>query len=235
MNIFFLGLSLWLLASCAFADQKFLYVVDVGTNRQPPQKVLKYNADGSNPEVFINTQLNRPQDIIFLEEQGIAIVSNLGSNKITSYDAETGEYLGDWATNIGQPTRMEIGPDGLLYVLQWAGDGRVLRYDLNGNPQGPFTSVGVSQSIGVAWDTQGDLYVASFNSTLVRRFDNNGNDKGVFIGSNLGGPTNIWFQEDGDMMVLDWNGRSIKEFSSTGAFKRVAAAGPSEPEGVEFL
>jgi sugar lactone lactonase YvrE len=229
-----LALSLWVLAFSAFPEEKFLYVVDVGPNRGPPQQVVKYDSNGENPEVFINTHLNRPQDIIFLEDEGAAIVSNLGSNRITKYDAETGAYIGDFATGLGQPTRMEIGPDGLLYVLQWAGNGRVLRFDLNGNMVDEFTSVGVSNGIGLDWDTQGNLYVASFNGTNVRRFDSNGNDQGLFISSNLGGPTNIWFQDNGDLIVLDWNGRSIKRFNSSGNFLG-SLAGLAEPEGVEFL
>ncbi len=235
MKKIILALGLWMLAPCVLAQQTFLYVVDVGTNRQGPFQVMKYDADGGNPEVFINVNLNRPQDIIFLEDRGTAIVSNLAGNNITEYDAETGEYIGTFATGLDQPTRMEIGPDGLLYVLQWAGNGRVLRFDLNGNALGEFTTQGVSNSIGLDWDPQGNLYVSSFDAAFVRRYDSNGGDLGIFISSGLQGPTNIWFQDDGDMMVMDWSGRSIKEFNSNGGLKRTAVSGITEPEGVEFL
>ena len=48
---------------------------------------MKYDENGENPEVFITTPLNRPQDILFLEDRGEALVSNLGDNRITRHDA----------------------------------------------------------------------------------------------------------------------------------------------------
>ncbi|HKJ17280.1 MAG TPA: hypothetical protein VJ984_08025 [Xanthomonadales bacterium] len=234
MRKIILALSLWMLAPYVLAEQTFLYAVDVGNRPNPPWQVIKYDADGGNPEVFISTNLNRPQDIVFLEDRGTAIVSNLGGNNITEHDAETGEFIRTFASVPGGPTRMEIGPDGLLYVLQWNGNGRVLRYQLNGTLAGEFTSVGVANAIGLDWDNQGNLYVASFQSQLVRRYDSNGNDQGLFISSNLGGPTNIFFQDNGDMIVLDWSGNSIKRFNSNGSFQETLAF-VGQPEGVEFL
>ncbi len=137
-----------------------LYVIDVGPNRGAPWQVIKYDESGQNPEVFIGSDLSKPQDIIFLENDGVALVSNLSSNRITKHDATTGQLLGEFASGIGQPTRMKIGADNLLYVLQWAGNGRVLRYQLDGSFHDEFTSVGVANSIGLDWDSQGNLYVS---------------------------------------------------------------------------
>jgi len=228
-------LSLSLLTPYAMAQEFELYVVDIGLNRQAPWQVLKYDENGQNPEVFINTELNRPQDIVFLEEKGTAIVSNLLGGNITRYDAETGEYIDDFATGIGQPTRMKIGPDGLLYVLQWAGNGKVWRYDLDGNFVDEFTSVGVSQSIGMDWDSEGNLYVASFNGPNVRKFNSNGLDQGLFISSDLVGPTNIWFEENGDLVALDWSARNAKRWDANGVYLGIIITGLIEPEGVDFL
>lgn len=76
---------------------------------------------------------------------------------------------------------MKIGPDNLLYVLQWNGNGRVKRYQLDGTSMGDFTNASVNQSIGLDWDSSGNLYVSSYNGDSVRKFDSNGNDAGLFI------------------------------------------------------
>jgi hypothetical protein len=235
MKSFLWLLFLPLFSSNALGQESNFYVVDVGPNRGPPWQVLKYDENGQNPAVFINNELNRPQDIVFLENEGTTLVSNLQSGRITRYDATTGAFISDFATGIGQPTRMKIGADNLLYVLQWAGNGRVWRYDLAGNFIDEFTSVGVTNSIGMDWDSQGNLYVASFDGRYVRKFDRNGNDLGLFVSSGLQGPTNIWFDSNGDLLVVDWSGRAIRRFNSSGAFQGNFVLGLSEPEGIEFL
>jgi hypothetical protein len=130
---------------------------------------------------------------------------------------------------------MKIGADNLLYVLQWFGNGRVLRYRLDGTFVDEFTNVGVSQSIGLDWDSQGNLYVSSFDGQHVRKFDSSGNDQGLFISSFLAGPTNIWFDANGDLLVLDWSGTSVRRFDSDGNFLREFIQGLSQSEGIETL
>jgi len=228
-------LSLFLCAGSALAQEFELYVVDVGPNRGAPWQVLKYDQDGQNPQVFVNAGLNRPQEILFLEDRGVALVSSLGNNRINRHDAETGAFIDFFATGIGQPTRIRIGPGGLLYVLQWQGNGRVWRYDLDGNFVDEFTQVGVSNSIGLDWDSEGNLYVASFDQAHVRRFDPEGNDLGLFVTNGLVGPTNIWFDAGGDLLILDWSGGSIKRYGPDGEFEGVFVGGLSQPEGVDFL
>ena len=235
MKIFFRVLFLSILASGVQGQSNEIYVVDVGPDRGQPWQVLKYDENGDNPQVFINTELSRPQDIVFLEGANTALVSNLPSGRITKYNASTGSYTGDFATGIDGPTRMKIGADNLLYVLQWFGNGRVLRYRLDGTFVDEFTNVGVSQSIGLDWDSQGNLYVSSFDGRHVRKFDSSGNDLGLFISSFLAGPTNIWFDANGDLLVLDWSGTSVRRFDSDGNFLREFIQGLSQPEGIEAL
>lgn len=231
----FLAVVLIWLSFDTFAQQWDLYVVDIGPDRLAPWQVLKYDQNGENPEVFIDSQLNGPQDIIFLESLNQALVSNYGSNKITRYHADTGEYIDDFATGINGPTRITVGPDNLLYVLQWAGNGRVLRYKRDGTFVDEFTQVGVSNSIGLDWDKDGNLYVSSFDAGHVRKFDQNGNDLGLFISTNLTGPTNIWFDSSGNLLVLDWTAGVVRRFSSDGGFMGNFITGLNEPEGKAFL
>lgn len=235
MKTLFWLLILPLLASHALGSETHLYVVDIGPNRGQPWQIVRYDENGQNPVVFTQQALSRPQDILFLESEGTALVSNLGTGRINRHDATTGALIDTFASGIGQPTRIKIGADNLLYVLQWAGNGKVWRYDLAGNFVDEFTSVGVSNSIGMDWDDQGNLYIASFDGASVRKFDSNGNDLGLFISTGLQGPTNIWFDSNGDLLVFDWTGGAIRRFSSTGAFISNFVIGLNQPEGIEFL
>ena len=109
-----------------------VYVSDAGNFSQPPWQILKFDENGENPEVFIKDNLDWPQDIVFLEDTNTVLISNFGSGRITRHNAETGAYIDNFATSIAAPTRMKIGADNLLYVLQWNGNGKVRRYQLNG-------------------------------------------------------------------------------------------------------
>ena len=236
-NLLAFGILL-LSIGCAAQGQAYeIYVSDAGGFNvgNPPWRIYKFDENGENGEIFIEEQLAWPQDIVFLDHRNSLIVSNLNTNKITEYNAETGEFLGDFATGIGGPTRMKIGPDGLLYVLQWRGDGKVLRYDLDGNLVGRFTDVEVSSSIGLDWDDNGNLYVSSYGEGYVQQFSPAGESMGRFINSNLDGPTNIWFDEAGNLFVSDWNAGAVKKFDASGNFEEVFINGIGNVEGMAFL
>lgn len=231
----FLALSVLLLVSNTQGQDKEIYVSDAGNFSNPPWKILKFDENGENPEVFIDSVLAWPQDIIFLEDQHVVLISNLNSGTITKYNSSSGEYIGNFATGIAGPTRMKIGADSLLYVLQWSGNGKVRRYQLSGTFVDKFTSVGVPQSIGIDWDSNGNLYVSSYSGDNVRKFDPSGNDLGLFVTSNLLGPTNIWFDGNGDLLVSDYDGTAVKRFNSSGVFQNNFATGLSQSEGVDFF
>ncbi len=214
-----------------------IYVSDVGVNRNGPHQILKYNEEGKEGTAFISSNLAKPQDIVFIEDQEVVLVSNLQSNKITKHAIETGEYISDFATGLSGPTRMEIGPDGLLYVIGWNG-GSVKRYQLDGTFVDNFTNSSINQAIGIAWDSEGNLYVSSFNdgsNGFVKVFNENGDDQGFFINSNLTGPTDIWFQENGNLLVSDWSANRVREFSSDGEFIGDYITNLSQPEGVDYM
>ena len=228
-------LFILLLTSNVFCQSIEVYVSDAGNFSNPPWQILKFDENGENPEVFINTNLAWPQDIVFLENQDVVLISNLNTGLITKYNSTSGTYIENFASGISGPTRMKIGADSLLYVLQWSGNGKVRRYQLDGTFVDEFTSIGVPQSIGIDWDSTGNLYVSSYNGDYVRKFDNSGNDLGLFVTSNLLGPTNIWFDDNGDLLVSDYNGTAVKRFDSDGNFLINFLIGLSNSEGVDFF
>jgi hypothetical protein len=212
-----------------------IYVSDAGNFSSPPWQILKFDENGENPSTFISDSLAWPQDILFLEDQNIVLISNLNSGIIAKHSSDDGAHIGNFASRIGGPTRMKIGADSLLYVLQWGGDGKVKRYQLDGTFVDDFTSIEVPQSIGLDWDSEGNLYVSSFTEDYVRKFDSNGNDLGIFVSTNLLGPTNIWFDAGGDLLVSDYNGTAVKRFDSEGNYLSNFLTGLSNSEGVAFL
>ena len=216
-----------------------IYVSDAGNFNDSEWKILKYDENGKNPVVYIpqDQKLAWPQDIVFLEDQGIVLISNLNSGTINRHNISDGSFIDSFATGIGGPTRMKIGSDNLLYVLQWLGNGKVLRYQLDGTFVDEFTSTGVLNSIGLDWDSDGNLYVSSFNNGskgFVRKFDSSGKDLGLFINSTLEGPTNISFDNSGNLLVIDWKGNKLRKFDPKGTFIKDLFS-MNRAEGIGFL
>ena len=85
-----------------------VYVSDAGNYENPPWQILKYDREGKNAEVFIRENLAWPQDILFLEDDHVVLVSNLNSGNISKYNIKTGDFIEHFATGIGGPTRMKM-------------------------------------------------------------------------------------------------------------------------------
>lgn len=214
-----------------------IWVSDAANFDKAPWQIIKYDENGENPKVFTAKNVSWPQDILFLEDQSIVLVSNGITGNIAKFNINTGEFVGNFASGMGLPNRMKIR-DNLLYVLQWGGNMKVRRFQLNGTMVDDFTEIGVFQAIGFDWDTQGNMYVSSFNegaNGYVRKFDSNGKDLGLFIDSSLQGPTNIWFDASGNLIVNDWQGGFVKQFDSNGNFVKNLVTGLSQVEGVAFM
>ena len=215
------------------------YLVYVTSGSGAASTVKTFASDGTfTGDFFVpgTGGSNWPQDIIFLENIDKAIVSGLNNGAIGSYEKNTGDYIEDFASIPLGPTRMKIGPDGLIYVLQWNGNGKVLRYQTDGTFIDEFTSIGINGAIGLDWDNTGNLYISSYTANTIRKFDSSGNDLGVYI-TGLQGPTNCWFDPvvNGDMLVSNWNGNNIKRYDSSGNFVSDFVASITQPEGVVYL
>jgi len=229
-----------LISGFALAQPLAVYVSDAGNFNTGPWQIAKFDQNGNFEGALMNTDddIVWPQDIIFLDNEDAVLISNLGpAGNISKHSWSSGDFIEDFADGLGGPTRMKVGPDGLLYVLQWSNSvNKVRRYDLDGTFIDEFTSVGVPQSIGIDWDAAGDLYVSSYGTSVVRKFNGTtGMDEGLFINSGLNGPTNIFFEASGDMIVFDYNSGIIKRFDSAGNFVEDLITGLLGPEGFAFF
>ena len=232
-SIVSLFILLWV--TSASAQDYQVYVSDAGNFSMPPWQILKYDRNGESPEVFIDQNLDWPHDMLFLEESGTVLVSNFNSGRIERYDSETGQFIGTFASGIPGPTRMKLGPDGLLYVLSASASARAKRFLLDGTFVDDFTSIGLPGCLGMDWDERGYLYISSYEWQLVRVFDTRGIDQGNFVNTHLNGPTNIWFDGNGDLLVVDYDAGVVVRFDQTGTYRGNFIEGLSQAEGVAFL
>ncbi len=187
--------------------------------------------------------LVNPQEVIFRPDGHLYVVG-FGNTKIKRYDSETGEYQGDFSSNydLRNPSKMTYYADSLIYVSQWAGTEKVIRFDANtGAFVDEFTAVGVTNGCGHAWDEDGNLYVASWGDDgtdgNVQKFNSDGDFLGIYIptgSGGLSGPVNVWFR-DGDLFVADWSlGAVLRYAGDTGEFKERFVSGMTRVEGFLF-
>jgi len=229
-----------LLTAGISAQNMAVYVSDAGNFSSGPWQIAKFDENGSFEGALMTDTdgIVWPQDIIFLDSEQAVLISNLSSAGIISkHEWDTGNFIENFAEGVGGPTRMKIGPDGKLYVLQWSNtNNKVLRYELDGTFIDEFSEVGVVQSIGIDWDSNGDFYVSSYSESSVRKFNGTtGADMGDFISTGLQGPTNIFFEPGGDLIVFNYNSGIIKRFDSNGIFVEDLITGVNGCEGFAFF
>jgi len=72
------------------APRTEIYVSDAGNFNSGPWQILKFDENGENAEVFTDDNLAWPQDILFLEEQEIVLISNLNGQPSPPLPVEFG-------------------------------------------------------------------------------------------------------------------------------------------------
>lgn len=240
-------LSILLAVLCAFAGvcetkaqalKRDLFVSSRNTN-----SVKRYDGQtGAYLGDFVKPNaggLNLTQEVLFGLD-GHLLASGRGNGHILKFDRNTGNFLGNFTSGyeLDNPTKMTLGPDSLLYISQWGlTKNKVARFNFNtGVFVNEFTSTGLNQACGHAWDADGNLYVACYGSADVRKFDANGQFLGVFTeAGRLRGAVNLWFGENGDLFVVDWILGSVLRFDGqNGRFKANFITGMQNTEGFVF-
>ncbi len=232
--------SILLMLSYVLFGQTHFYIANRDGNN-----ILRYTMNGQFVEEFVSAGLGGlswPQEVLFHPEDGTMLVTGFNNTKIKQYDGSTGDFLGDFSKNynLSNPTKIILGADDLIYVTQWgATQNKVVRFDLDGNFVDEWSSVGVPEGCGMAWDSAGNLYVTTWSNGLgtgtdgfVRKFDENGTDMGIVVNSSiLQGPVGIWIDENDDLFVIDWTQGAVLKFNSSGVFQQTFISGMSRTEG----
>lgn len=112
--------------SFTFGPDKNLYVVSVLNHR-----VLRYDGQtGAFDQIFAQTSLTNPHDVVFGPEGDLYVVNANGPNKVVRFGGVNGALVGVFVTDAGlvNPLGAKWGTDGDLYIANQGGDD-VRRYD----------------------------------------------------------------------------------------------------------
>lgn len=180
------------------------------------QRVTKFSSTGANL-LTITTGFN-PGGIRVGADGTIFVVDRLGG-KINRYSA-SGTDLGPFAsTALDSADFMTFDAQGNLYVTgtDFSLLEVVRRFSPTGAYLGDFVS-GFSAPAGIAFDTQGSFYVASFTSNIVQKYSSSGDDLGTFAsGDPSGSFFGIAFDSSGNLYVANFAEGDIRLFSPAGA------------------
>lgn len=223
-----------------FGQAQDIYISSRGTN-----SIKRYDgATGFFIDDFVKANeagLDRPQEIIW-HPDGFMLVTGRGNSALMKFDRTTGAYIGAFTSgyNLDNPTKTKLGPDGLLYVSQWGTvQNKVVRFNYQtGVFIDEFTSVGVPEGMGHAWDSIGNLYVTRWgngNGGDVWRFDTNGVFVDTFITSGqLQGPVDCWFNYQWELYVVDWSLGDVLKYDLSGNHLSTPYAGLTRAEGYDW-
>jgi hypothetical protein len=177
---------------------------------------------GVRTRVSTGTTLARAHDVIATAD-GRVFVSSADDDRVAELDAG-GAYLGDLlppgAGGLDEPAGLALTQDGRRLLVVSRGTASVLAYDLDADlllgPLVPAGSAGLVAPFGAAIGPEGDLYVTSGGSEVLR-FD--GRDGG-FVGRLVPAASNgglaeargLTFKADGNLLVASYGTDETLEF-----------------------
>jgi DNA-binding beta-propeller fold protein YncE len=191
--------------------------------------VVRYNDSGELVGVFAShATMNGPTAMVY-NTAGDLLVLNEFSLNVLRFDGATGAFLGTFISSadlgsvgIGDPSDMEIGPDGNLYITNhfntaaniWRFDGSTGAY------LGTFAfNPPTHHSHGLAMGPGGDWFAGHVDAGIVERYDG---VSGVFEGVFTSGPVfpiaDLAFGPSHLFMTLDGSGGVARFDATTGAF-----------------
>ena len=193
---------------------------------------------------------------IFLLIISLLINNNIKAQTIITVAGSTaGTYVGDGGpatnTNLGEPIGLAIDAAGNLFIADY-GNNRVRKVNSagiiyatagNGLPAetgdgGPATAAEVGGSIGVAFDSMGNLYIAADDSNRIRKVDTAGiittiagygrvygGDGGPATAAGIGTPDDVVADGRGNIYFTEGNKNKIRKIDITGTISTFAGTG----------
>jgi sugar lactone lactonase YvrE len=198
--------------------------------------------------------------IFRLEDAGrLTLVAGVGGSGYGQYSGDGGPAL---QAELGCPAQLAFGADGRLYFADHVGN-RVRTIDEDGMIEtfagsgpagldtgslagdgGPATKARMSEPLGVAFDSQGWLYVSDRDNARIRRIDRDGIIT-TFAGTSFGfrgdgGPArqakfsevyDIAFDGQGDLLLADTGNNRLRMIDPHGVITTVAGTGRATSSG----
>jgi streptogramin lyase len=196
------------------------------------------------------------------------LVASFGNHKVMRYDGTDGSLVSTFVAagsgGLVSPHDVIFGPDRHLYVAS-LGNGAVMRYDgVTGAPlRGPFGaggsaqfvppgSGGLTQTAGITFGPDGNLYASSLNGSRVLRYDGaTGAFIDVFVSTGSGGLSGgelMEFGADGHLYVGSLSNAAVMRYDGasgapmrgplgapgTAQFVPPGSGGLANPHGVVF-
>jgi len=216
----------------AFGPDGNLYVASANLHR-----IKRYDGvTGAYIDDFARGgRLQYPRGIAFGPDGHLYVCSSHSYN-VLRYDGQTGAFLDRFITReeggFGKVQDLIFHEDGCLYVSSREGPEDVRKFDATtGEFLGVFASGGgLTETQGMAFGPDGNLYVASSGSHEVIRYDGTtGAFIDVFVSSRSGGLGNtedVGFGPYGDLYVTSFYSDNVLRYHGrTGEFAEVLAAG----------
>ncbi|SVB45313.1 uncharacterized protein METZ01_LOCUS198167, partial [marine metagenome] len=221
-----------------------------------------YSGDGG---AATSAKLSAPAGIVFDSNWNLYI-ADTGNDRIRKVDtngnistfAGTGTegYSGDGgaatSATFNFPYRVTFDSNGNLYIADYFNN-RIRKVDTNGNIStfagsseggysgdgGAATSAKLSSPSGVAFDSNGNLYISSKNNHVIRKVDTSGNistiagtgtegysgDGGAATSAKLSQPWGVNVDASGNVYIADTENHRIRKVNTSGIISTFAGTG----------
>ncbi|MGE0001371.1 MAG: NHL repeat-containing protein [Fimbriimonadaceae bacterium] len=178
--------------------------------------IRSFDVDGNEGAVFA-AGLVFPTGIVF-DANGDLLVAEEPTGKIQRY-APDSTYLGVFAQHgMVRQNQLAVDSSGNIYTCSHV-DQQILRYAADGTPLGVFAdnnTVGLHSPAGLAFDTNGFLYVSETFLHEVKRLDSAGNLVDVFCNTGFIEPEWLTFDGNGNLMVPGYQSGNVRLFDALG-------------------
>ncbi|OEK06208.1 MBG domain-containing protein [Roseivirga misakiensis] len=213
---------------------------------------------GDEPGSRRSARLSQPTDIVF-DSEGIAYISDRGSNKIYKLSKEgvltrfsgNGYGFADGGPQDAKFRSLEgiaLGPDGDLYVVDF-GSSRLAKVSSSGevssiiasagNDNGPVESASLSSPIDIQIDSEGNVFVLQANPKAIRMISKEGVVSNYVDGNTPGfdisQPVHFAINSN-DQLILSDKGSNNVYLVEDGSVQKLILEDPSfRSQSVDFL
>jgi streptogramin lyase len=164
---------------------------------------------------FTNGALHAPQGIA-VDQRGNVWIANHGNATVTEYPLGNPSQARVVAGGgLHNPFAVEADGRGNVWVdngsLHTSVAGSLTKITPDGQAIGPFPAGGMRSPHGMAFDSAGDLWVASLADSNVTRFAANGTVRAQYRAPSLQGASSVAIDGDGNVWVASFLGQKLTE------------------------